>query len=181
MRWIQPGAHGWVRVNGLDGGVVAYVHTLEHEGRRIVSRVIVNGQPWPPGVTSATLKGFPIGWIESMVNTPEALRELAALDDVDPEKDPMGVAIHELGAEFLVGERPHIREPIPQLGRPDGTDPDTFYRRVAEAYTAAVARTRRVAPLLAEQADVPVPTVHRWIAESRRRGFLPPARKGRAG
>jgi hypothetical protein len=35
--------------------------------------------------------------------------------------------------------------------------------------------------VLAEESDVPVGTVHRWILEARRRGFLPSARQGRVG
>ncbi len=42
-------------------------------------------------------------------------------------------------------------------------------------------KNRKVAVVLAKEADVPVGTVHRWILEARRRGFLPPARQGRAG
>lgn len=69
----------------------------------------------------------------------------------------------------------------PQLTRPDGLDPEAFYRRVAEAYVDVLSRTTAIAPALAEEAGVPVATVHRWIGEARRRGFLNPARKGRAG
>jgi hypothetical protein len=64
---------------------------------------------------------------------------------------------------------------------PDGSNPDGFYRQVAEAYRDAVQDTRKVAVVLAEEAGVPVGTVHRWILEARRRGFLPSARQGRAG
>lgn len=67
------------------------------------------------------------------------------------------------------------------LQRPDGSDPATFYRSVADAYNATVPHSSRPARLMADQASVPVGTVHRWIAEARRRGYLPPARKGRAG
>lgn len=70
---------------------------------------------------------------------------------------------------------------VPKLSRPDGSNPEAFYKLVAQAYNAAVARTDKPAKMLAEQADVPVPTVHRWIAEARRRGLLPPARRGKAG
>lgn len=70
---------------------------------------------------------------------------------------------------------------LPALARPDGTDPHGFYRLLAEHYRSAVATTPKPAVRLAHAAGVPVPTVHRWIAEARRRGFLPPARKGRAG
>ena len=33
--------------------------------------------------------------------------------------------------------------------------------------------------VLAEEANVPVRTVHGWIREARRRGFLPPGKQGR--
>lgn len=183
MRWIQYGAHGWARVNGLDdtpGEPVVYVHTFPWEGRRVISRVVVSTNPWEP-ITSATLKSLPIGWIESMVNTPEALAALAEQDDADPKNDPTGMALHELGALFLFKEPPYAMEETPKLSRPDGTDPESFYRQVAEAYVIAVRRSNKPAADLADQAGVPVATVHRWIAEARRRGHLAPARKGRAG
>jgi len=40
---------------------------------------------------------------------------------------------------------------------------------------------RRYDANLAEANGVPVSTVHRWVKEARRRGFLPPGRPGRSG
>ncbi|MGH3927047.1 MAG: hypothetical protein ACRDTT_29970 [Pseudonocardiaceae bacterium] len=68
-----------------------------------------------------------------------------------------------------------------RLTRPDGQDPDNFYRLVAHVYRDHAAATRAPAKELAAEAGVPVTTAHRWIREARRRGFLPPARKGKAG
>jgi hypothetical protein len=68
-----------------------------------------------------------------------------------------------------------------RLSRPDGRDPEKFYAAVAEAYKEYVTQTEKVAVKIAEEASVPVTTVHRWILEARRRGFLPAATKGRAG
>jgi transposase-like protein len=68
-----------------------------------------------------------------------------------------------------------------QLTRPDPADPEEFYRLVATAYGEYAAESNAPAKGIAEEAGVPVTTVHRWIREARRRGFLPPARKGRAG
>lgn len=181
MRWIQFGPHGWVRINGLGDYVTAYAQTTAWEGRRVVGRLVVTANPWPPGITTGTLKGFPIAWIESMVNTPEALRALAARDSDDPKQDPTGMALHELGSTFLFEDLEYATDEGPKLSRPDGTDPDGFYRQVAEAYNMALRESMKPATVLADAAGVPVPTVHRWIAEARRRGFLPPARKGRAG
>jgi hypothetical protein len=72
-------------------------------------------------------------------------------------------------------------ERIAAIPRPDGVDPDTFYRRVAEVYRAVSAETNRPAVVIAESSGVPVATVRRWINEARRREFLPPGQRGRAG
>jgi hypothetical protein len=58
---------------------------------------------------------------------------------------------------------------------------DEFYRQLAAAYSSATRQSRRPAIDLAEANAVPVRTVHRWIAEARKRGFLPPGQKGRRG
>lgn len=68
----------------------------------------------------------------------------------------------------------------PRLTRPGG-DPEEFYPLVARAYFEYAPKTRAPAKEIATEAGVPVTTVHRWIREARRRGFLPPARKGKAG
>lgn len=52
---------------------------------------------------------------------------------------------------------------------------------LSRAYGEYVAESNAPAKEIAGEAGVPVTTVHRWIREARRRGFLPPARKGRAG
>jgi len=69
----------------------------------------------------------------------------------------------------------------PALTRPDREDLDGFYARVAAAYQEYAAITNAPAAAIAGEAGVPVTTVHRWVREARRRGQLPPARKGRAG
>ncbi len=62
--------------------------------------------------------------------------------------------------------------------------------RVRSAVAAELGRTtfgglisaiNRPAVELAEVNGVPVTTAHRWVKEARRRGFLPPGRKGRRG
>src|SRR5262249_17383009 len=70
------------------------------------------------------------------------------------------------------GRRLHAREgdrlmDRAPLSRPDGTDPEGFSRRVAEAYNEAIPTTSKPAVALAEEAGVPVVTVHRWIREAR--------------
>lgn len=181
-RWVEYGRQGWVRVNGIDVDVVVLAKTAEVEGRRVIMDLLLlaNGKSSSPGVDSAVLRAMPIGWLESMVNTPQARRLLA---EQQGGPDPTGKAIERRATAWFFDQLqpPELNERETRLTRPDGKDPDTFYRQVAEAYTDAIAKSGTVAPLLAEEAGVPVPTVHRWIAEARRRGFLPPARRGKAG
>lgn len=68
-----------------------------------------------------------------------------------------------------------------KLHRPDGSDSQTFYRLVARAYGEYSTGSKAPVKAIAEEADVPVTTAHRWVREARRRGYLPPARKGAAG
>ena len=68
------------------------------------------------------------------------------------------------------------------LGKiPPGSKPDWFYQRLAAIYSSLAQRSNRPAMVLAERNEVPVTTVHRWVKEARRRGFLPPGQKGRRG
>ena len=64
---------------------------------------------------------------------------------------------------------------------PPGRKPDWFYQEVANQYGRLVAASNRPATEMAEVHGIPVTTVHRWVKEARRRGFLGPGRKGRRG
>ena len=64
---------------------------------------------------------------------------------------------------------------------PPGRKPDWFYQEVANQYGRLVAASNRPAAEMAELHAIPVTTVHRWVKEARRRGFLGPGRKGRRG
>ena len=71
-------------------------------------------------------------------------------------------------------------EPAPRIAfrRPAGRRlTDTFYRDVADAYRRARAAGLDPRKTMAEDAGCSRATVARWIAESRRRGHLPPAEK----
>jgi hypothetical protein len=73
--------------------------------------------------------------------------------------------------------RPHAKLRLPATN----PKPPKFYEEVAWAYRELSAQGNRPAMELAEANGVPVTTVHRWVKEARRRGFLPPGRKGRRG
>jgi hypothetical protein len=79
-------------------------------------------------------------------------------------------------ARVLAANRPPPK-PIPRE-RPHR---ESFYRGVADWYSWSVKDGKKPAKVIAEKHAVPVSTVHRWVADTRKAGYLPPARKGRAG
>lgn len=190
------GRPGWLEVSDSEPGLDArvWINVIKREGGRLaVGTLIVNGEP----VDGATLRRIPVARIEALLNTtgvgeaalsPDVAREFAALHGPALQTYPNEFLLIEQALSTLLsgpvlGPPPNDaptaeRQP---LRRPDGTDPGGFYRQVADAYRAVAGTTSRPAKLLAEEAGVPVPTVHRWIHEARRRELLPPARKGRAG
>lgn len=196
-------APGWSELLMVDDegnpeSVRILVKLGERAGRTVITRLIIDGEL----LDSATLRAIPIARIEAAMSHPEfgipnlkighgayteeVHRQLTEAGHVFPESlDQLDAALERYlreapdpGHGSAVRPRRAKREP---LERPDGTDPETFYARVAQAYNEFITETHAPAPLIAAEASVPVPTVHRWIAEARRRGFLPPARKGRAG
>jgi hypothetical protein len=68
-----------------------------------------------------------------------------------------------------------------QLQAPTGNLTDDFLEQLAAAYTELIAYKQPPAPAIAEQTESPIRTVHRWVAEARKRGKLPPGKKGRVG
>ena len=70
-----------------------------------------------------------------------------------------------------------LRVSVPEGRRYD----DEFYASNGELYRQLVEDGESPAVKLASANGVPVTTVHRWIRETRRRGFLPPGKKGAAG
>ena len=70
---------------------------------------------------------------------------------------------------------------VPALDVPAGRKPDSFYRRVAEVYAELALLSRRPATDMAEASGVSAASVHRWVAEARRRGHLPRAEPARRG
>lgn len=180
-RWLELaqslGPDGWFALTAVQAGCLALARTTADErGRQRITALLLVGDP----VDAMLLKKFPIGSINVTLNIAEMPTrdpgEAAPL--VDAARAMLVDHVETQARKAAGGVAPEPRE---RLSRPDGTDPDGFYRRVAAAYREVAATTRTVAPVLAEEADVPVPTVHRWVMEARRRGFLPPARKGRAG
>jgi len=135
----------------LADGAQLYVTWSKQDNGHMVASALWLRQQPGRAISSETLRSIP-------------LRRLEA------EANGVSVASAELGLKKA-----------PKLHRPDGRDPDAFYRAVATHYRWHAALSSKPAALMAEAADVPVTTVHRWIREARRRGHLPKARRGVAG
>jgi hypothetical protein len=162
---------------GLPEGLMVYVQlSAEKEGGRgEIVALDVNGR----NLTTDRLRSIPVAHIETLANTNTEFRPHINGGPQNP--------MSKLHSAFRQQANPQLiakagrRKPRKPLTRPDGSNPDAFYRQVAEAYRDAVKDTNKVAKVLAEESGVPVGTVHRWILETRRPGFLPPARQWRAG
>jgi hypothetical protein len=88
---------------------------------------------------------------------------------------------HNLTESRHTGELKDALAELPPLRREPGMTPEQFSQLVARHYSLwAKAVPNPVAAIAAEWGIKP-PTVHTWIREARLRGFIPPARKGRAG
>jgi hypothetical protein len=181
---------GWVLWQQGTGGttdgikVYAYLYAEEEGGRGEIRRLVIEGRT----LTTERLRTVPLARIETLANTnPDFRPHIAgtaqhdisdAFDQVERQANVVMLDnAHRKAEEF---DR-KAREPRAPLTRPDGSNPDAFYQQVAEAYREMVQTHRNVAVALADEANVPVGSVHRWVMEARRRGFLPPARQGRVG
>lgn len=171
--------NGWKTIGGppqgADGAHVRYAR--DESGRWVITDVYVHG----PGLTGETLRGLSLARIEAMQNGPKAV-DPGSADDGD-------LTLGELrrrGAEVTEHEKRRRKKldgvvTRGGLSRPDGRDPDEFYSEVATAYRQYAEASKSPAAAMAQEAEVPVKTVHRWISEARRRGHLPPGRRGRVG
>jgi hypothetical protein len=175
----------------LEGGWVLWsrVRSGTTEGLRVFAQLLAPREGGPSEIVRVTVEGrkltadklrtIPLGHIETLA---KANPEFSPHIEGQPQgaiSESFDAINHQASVHFLT--RAYQRQPHKPLSRPDGSNPDAFYQEVAEAYRDVVQDHRNVAVVLAKEANVPVGTVHRWIMEARRRGFLPPARVGRAG
>lgn len=70
---------------------------------------------------------------------------------------------------------------LPPLQRTSEMTAEEFSRLVARHYTTWTRGVPHPAGAMAADAGVTVGTVHNWLREARIRGFLPPAKRGKAG
>lgn len=116
--------------------------------------------------------------------TAPTLDALESYFDVDPARDAgrPTESLHTKAARepvFLEADDP--LHALYSLLAPEKPIPDDFYVQLAAAYKLIVSVDEAPAPMIAAQTNVSVRTVHGWVSEARKRGYLPPAKKGKAG
>lgn len=172
---------GWVSFPGpaeLDG---LHVRVRADGDRLVITDLFVHGS----ALDSEALRKVSISRLEAALNAPDDDHLGRTLEaQAKLAREGRTWSDDDLTLPKLRGRAP--REDKKQrrrerLSRPDGKDPENFYRAVAFAYGEYAISTNAPAKELAEEAQVPVTAAHRWIREARRRGFLPAARKGKAG
>jgi hypothetical protein len=187
------GGPAWISIASPEGGGTS-MRIIRRGGRWVVDGVYVHG----PEITASALKAIPVGRLDLVTNLMtkgtlyiyerETVMKLG--DNAYPFYPLRDGVVEEPSLAMLReqarGAPRELRIPGPasdrgRLTRPDRSDPDKFYDRVAEAYREYAAQSRSPATKMAEEANVPVTTVHRWIREARRRGYLPAGRAGKAG
>jgi len=199
---LQALGDGWASwtADELPGDVL--IRFVEREGRRVPVTLLIEADDGKT-VDANTLRKIPLGRVEAMANLvpsddwtvsglERAPRHMAEpLQKVRSASRQLARSIAKLKAAiqyrdelleqpawFVEGVKSRDFRVTPPPGRSHGDD---FYRRVAEVYAQATTVTTRPAEVIATASHVPVTTVHRWVKEARRRGFLPPGRPGKAG
>jgi len=179
MSFLEDGWVLWSRhVPGTTEGLRVYasLYAEKEGGRGEIVGLAVYGRK----LTGDKLRSIPLAHIETVANTNPEFRPHIAATEQHPISKTFDQVVQEAN-KVLMKEAYRKAESRAPLVRPDGSNPDRFYRQVAEAYRDVAPTTSKVAKVLAKEAQVPVGTVHRWVLEARRRGFLAPARQGRAG
>lgn len=124
------------------------------------------------------LRAIPLSRIEHAVNASERGQAVAGPVVFGLAVGYSNPTPEDLPAHFR-DKRRRIVQPV-KLERPTTRRlDDDFYIDVARAYRAAVERGENPRKALAEASSTPADTVARWIAEARRRGYLPRAQPGK--
>lgn len=161
----------WIPVVSGEAKILAQV--VEVEGRWTITGLLVTADH----IDSRILKSI----APAVTGVSGGLNAIPELQDYARNNFPEQVAtLNEAIASAIAELEPppavKTRRRSP-LTRPDGKDPDQFYRRVAQAYGDAEAQRRSPAVAIAAEAGVPLATARGWIRESRRRGSLAPGRR----
>jgi hypothetical protein len=152
--WVEA---SWERADGSTGDAIARFRKKKAE-RWYIAQLLVTLP------TTARLRDVPLARIEDAANADPGIRKWIE-DATDPETLKR--------AHTAAAKRPKLARS--KSRRLD----DDFFKLVADAYRGAVANGLQPAKTLADESDSPQGTVNRWIAEARRRGYLPAGQQGR--
>ena len=165
------------------------MRVAERDGGLVVDAVYIHG----PEVTASALQTVPISHLATAAGFADSLFTFLTVlkygglgypvtIEYGQDEPPLAALRDQSGgapASLRLVEQ--MKKQRPLLTRPDGSDPDGFAERVADAYREYVMETRSPALKIAEEAGIPVGTARGWIREARRRGKLPQGRPGRTG
>jgi hypothetical protein len=186
-RRFVPGGYmyfqgGWVRYYDSQHPEPVWVRVEATPDKRLVIRELylnADNDLESERIDSDQLRRLSPARIEARLNEqPEKALILERIDQAPGPEEPRGPTKRTPMVRSETSVHVHGEGLVPPPGRPR---PDSFYQQVAEDYLAAASVSARPSVNLARGAGVPVSTVRGWVAEARRRGFLPPGQKGRRG
>jgi hypothetical protein len=173
---------GWVRYYDSQHPEPVWVRVQPTpEGRLVIRELYLTADNdlGSERIDTEQLRRLSPSRIEATLNTPgDKALILDRIGKGPGPKEPRGPAKPSPMVRGSVSGHVHGEGLVPPPGRPR---PDSFYQQVASDYLAAASVSVRPSVNLAKGAGVPVSTVRGWVAEARRRGFLPPGQKGRRG
>jgi len=205
---IGIGNAGWVcadEVDELPPGALLYVRFRPDDQNGRLQPVELYLDAEGQAITGKHMRELPLHVIESAVNddpdTPSDVRRL--MDVPGPQ---LSVLASHYGATFgrqakdddwtalsmfsqykdsgltqpkkLRPKPPQGTSNVAPLPPPADGMTDEWLRHLAAAYAAAVRRGEPPAKALAEQAGVPVRTVHSWVYRARKSGHMAPSKRG---
>jgi hypothetical protein len=153
-------------------------------GRLEVADLLLFGTEQSGPITGETLRDLQIGRIEAALNSPDFAEKIRGglpeqkaitgwldnLDDLLAGKLELDKATASTRSKSARRRKPPLKVGYPGAAK----KPDEFYEKVARAYSWLIyTGSNRPAVELAQANEVPATTIHRWVKEARRRGFLP--------
>lgn len=145
---------------GNPRGEVRLRLSRDRHGRKTITELRISDMA---GVAAGLLRHIPLGALEDVLNSPEPV----------PRSERRSRA-GEIRRDVTIVPEPAVARasiPTPTV--------EVDLVQVAADYAAAAAITRHPVRKLAEDRGVSERTVSRWLAEVRRRGLLPSARRSR--
>lgn len=186
---FAPDGSGWARytTGSQEFGRPNFEVKIQRATPQAAFTVVQIVVRFRPGQGSQALRDIPVSRIEAAANVPSHRGELEALIPSLDEADPDHAVYADRAADDEIDghawweyEVPRQRSPRLRLKIPETyRKPDEFYRQVADVFAYLSTVSTRPAAELAEANDVEVTSIHGWVKEARRRGFLSSSERAR--